>query len=217
MASPRSGTRRSTRRPSPRSWRPPTAAPRWRSAHWRAMERGRRPPWSSAGCSICTAAGAAPGPAGAGPSSRWPPRERWPPPRPWPFIACRKPMSCAEATAGPDLHFQEGAQPPMEGRGAPRHQAGFEDLEQLLSRCAEADRALHVRHETGPIRPAEGEERDGDELADFRRDVLALSQAQLVDPVEGLDELRVLPGRELPLGIDVRSEERRVGKEGRYR
>ena len=112
-------------------------------------------------------------------------------------------MSCAEATAGPDLHFQEGAQPPMEGRGAARHQAGFEDLEQLLSRCAEADRALHVRHEAGLFGPAEREERDGDELADLCRDVLALSQAQLVDSIIGLDELRVLPGRELPLGIDV--------------
>src|SRR5712692_10077595 len=101
------------------------------------------------------------------------------------------------------LHFHEGAQPPMEGRGAARDHARLEYLEDLLPRGAQADGALHVRDEAGPLRPAEGKQRDGHELPHLRGDVLAVSQAQLVDPVIGFDELRVLPGRELPLRVDI--------------
>src|SRR5438876_6628888 len=86
---------------------------------------------------------------------------------------------------------------------APRHHARLENLEDLLARGAEANGALHVRDETRPLRPPEGEERDGDELANLRGDVLAVAQPELVDVVVGLDEFRVLPGRELPLGVDV--------------
>ena len=81
------------------------------------------------------------------------------------------------------LHFEERAQSAVEGRSAARHQASLEHLEDLLARGAEADRALHVRHEAGAIRTPEGQERDGDELADLRRDVLTLPQPQLVDAV----------------------------------
>src|SRR5712691_441067 len=101
------------------------------------------------------------------------------------------------------LHFHEGAQPPMEGRGAARHHTRLEHLEDLLPRGAQADGALHVRDEAGPLRPPEGKQRDGHELPHLCGDVLAVSQAQLVEPVIGLDELRILAGRELPLRVDI--------------
>src|SRR5207249_5403379 len=91
-------------------------------------------------------------------------------------------ISCSHPSG---LHLHEGAQPPVEGGSAPRHHARLENLEDLLTRGAEANGALHVRDETRPLRPPGGEERDGDELANLRGDVLAVAQPELVDVVVG--------------------------------
>ena len=91
----------------------------------------------------------------------------------------------------------------MERRRATGDQARLQHLEDLLAGGAEADRALHVGNEAGAIGAAEGEQRDGDELADLGGDVLALAQPELVDAVVRLDELRVLPRGELPLRVNV--------------
>src|SRR5207249_11510617 len=101
------------------------------------------------------------------------------------------------------LEVEERAQPPVKRRSAARNHAGLEHLEQLLASGAQAHRALHVRDERGLLGAAEGEERDGDELAHLRGHVSALAQAELVDPVVGLDEVRILARRELPFWIDV--------------
>src|SRR5205814_10603066 len=100
-------------------------------------------------------------------------------------------------------HLHQRAEASVERRRAAGHQAGLQYLEDLLAGGAEADRALHVGDEAGAIGAAEGEQRDGDELADLGGDVLALAQPELVDAVVRLDELRVLPRGELPLRIDV--------------
>src|SRR2546428_2102690 len=102
---------------------------------------------------------------------------------------------------GVDLH--QRAEAAVKRRRAAGHETRLEHLEDLLARGAEPDRALHVGDEAVAVGAAKGEERDGDELADLGRDVPALAQPQLVDPVVGLDELRVLPGGELPLRVDV--------------
>src|SRR5438874_11304582 len=95
-------------------------------------------------------------------------------------------------------HLHQRAEAAMERRRAARHQARLQHLEDLLAGGAQADRALHVGDEAGTIGAAEGEQRDGDELADLGGDVLALAQAELVDAVVRLDELRVLLRGELP-------------------
>src|SRR2546428_12237756 len=91
----------------------------------------------------------------------------------------------------------------MKRRGAARNHTRLEHLEQLLARRAEAHRPLHVRDERPFLGTAEGEERDGDELPHLRGHVLAVAETELVAPVVGLDEVRVLPRRELPLRVDV--------------
>ena len=68
----------------------------------------------------------------------------------------------------------------MKGGGAAGHHARLEHLEQLLSRRAETDRPLHVRHEGGILGTTEREERDGDELPHLGRDVLSLAETELV-------------------------------------
>src|SRR5215470_5636056 len=101
------------------------------------------------------------------------------------------------------VELDEGGEPTVKGGSAARHQARLEHLEDLLAGGAQADGALHVRYEPGLLRPAEGEERDGHELAHLGGDLAAVAQALLVDPVVGLHEVRILPRRELPLGINV--------------
>src|SRR5256712_4243925 len=101
------------------------------------------------------------------------------------------------------VDFQERAQSPMKRRGAAGHHACLEHLKQLLSRRAEADRPLHVCHEGGLLGATEREERDGDEFPHLGRNVLTLAETELVNLVVGFDELRILPRRELPLGVDV--------------
>src|SRR5919198_2063794 len=96
------------------------------------------------------------------------------------------------------LHLHERAQPAVKRRRPAGDEARLEHLEDLLARGAEADGALHVRHQSRALAPAKREQRDRDELAHLRRDVLAVAEAELVDPVVGLDELRVLPCGELP-------------------
>src|SRR5689334_661104 len=110
-----------------------------------------------------------------------------------------------------DLH--QRAEPAVKRRGAAGHEARLEDLEDLLAGGAEAHRALHVGHEPRALAAAEREQGDGDELADLRRHVPALTEAQLVDAVVGLDELRVLARRELPLRIDVAARRLHPGDE----
>src|SRR5262249_61485452 len=89
------------------------------------------------------------------------------------------------------LHLHQRAEASMKRRRATRDQAGLEHLEDLLLRGAEPDRALHVGHEPGALAATERQQRDGDELAHLGGDVLALAQAELVDPVVTLDELRI--------------------------
>ena len=91
----------------------------------------------------------------------------------------------------------------MEGGRPARHHARFQDLEQLAGGRPELDRPTHVGHQPGPLPAAEAEQRDGHELAHLGRDVPALAQRELVEPVVGLDELGVLARRELPLRIHV--------------
>src|SRR6266849_10034184 len=91
----------------------------------------------------------------------------------------------------------------MECRRTARDHARLEHLEQLLACCAEADRSLHVRDELGLLGAAEREKRDRDELPHLGRHVLAVAEAELVDPVVGLDEVRISARRVLPLRIDV--------------
>src|SRR2546429_781252 len=108
-------------------------------------------------------------------------------------------------------HLHQGAEAAVERRRAAGHQAGLQHLEDLLAGGTEADRALHVGDEAGAVGAAEGQERDGDELADLGGDVLALAQPELVDAVVRLDELRVLPRGELPLRIDVAARRLHLG------
>src|SRR5262245_26813619 len=101
------------------------------------------------------------------------------------------------------LDLEESAEPAMERRRAARHETRLQHLEDLFTGGAEPHRALHVRDQAGLVGAAEGQERDGHELAHLGRDVPALAQSQLVDAVIRFDEIRVLPGRELPLRVDV--------------
>ena len=91
----------------------------------------------------------------------------------------------------------------MEGGRPARHHARLQDLEQLAGGRPELDRATHVGDQPGPLPAAEAEQRDGHELAHLGRDVPALAQRELVEPVVGLDELGVLARRELPLRVHV--------------
>src|SRR5574341_929843 len=95
--------------------------------------------------------------------------------------------ACTSPRLAIRVHLQEGGEAAMERRRAAGHQARLEDLEQLLPRRAEADRAPHVHDETGLVQAPERQERDGDEFPHLRRDVPALSQAALVDPIVALD------------------------------
>src|SRR4029079_2315166 len=70
-------------------------------------------------------------------------------------------------------------------------------------RRAELDGPLHVGHQAAALAAPEAEERDGHELAHLGRDMAALAERELVETVVALHELRVLPGRELPLRVHV--------------
>src|SRR5215472_4222322 len=89
------------------------------------------------------------------------------------------------------VELDEGGQPTVKGGSAARHQTRLEHLEDLLAGGAQTDGALHVRHEPGLLRPAEGEERDGHELAHLGGDVAAVAQTLLIDPVVRLHEVRI--------------------------
>ena len=93
-ASRPSGTRRSTRQPSPKSWRQPIGARHWHCGRWRVSERAPQRRWYSGGCLICTAVGVAPKAAGAGRLARSPLREPWPQSLPSSFTGCLKRAHC---------------------------------------------------------------------------------------------------------------------------
>src|SRR5262245_58949912 len=101
------------------------------------------------------------------------------------------------------IELDEGGEPAVKRGSAPRHQARLQHFEDLLAGGAQPEGAFHVGHESRLLRAAEGEERDGHELAHLGGDVAAVAQALLVDPVVRLHEVGILPGRELPLGVDV--------------
>src|SRR5215467_1254046 len=101
------------------------------------------------------------------------------------------------------IELDEGGEPAVKRGSAPRHQARLQHLEDLLAGGAQPEGAFHVGHESRLLRAAEGEERDSHELAHLGGDVTAVAQALLIDPVVRLHEVGILPGRELPLGVDV--------------
>src|SRR5262245_10316949 len=101
------------------------------------------------------------------------------------------------------VELDEGGEPAVKRGSAPRHQARLQHFEDLLAGGAQPEGAFHVGHESRLLRAAEGEERDGHELAHLGGDVATVAQALFVDPVVRLHEVGILPGRELPLRIDV--------------
>src|SRR5262245_4549983 len=112
------------------------------------------------------------------------------------------------------VHLEQGAQAAVKRRRPARHQAGLEDLEQLVLGRHEAHRPLLGRPRARLLGPAQCQDRDGAELARLGRHVAALAEAQLVDAVVRLDEVGVLPGGEFPLGVDVSPRRLHAGDQG---
>jgi hypothetical protein len=63
------------------------------------------------------------------------------------------------------------------------YESCFKDFKQFLLGCAEADGTSHVRHQPVSVGTPEGQERDGDKFAHFGRDMLSLTQRQLIESV----------------------------------
>src|SRR5215471_6410320 len=101
------------------------------------------------------------------------------------------------------LDLEKGAQSTVKRRGSAGNQRSLKDFKQFFPGCAEAYGPPHVGHQGVAVRTPERQEGDGHEFAHLGRDVAPLTQGQLVNAVVGLGKVRIRPGRQFPLGIDV--------------